>query len=200
MPALAQPPVAPAEPTAQLTVPSGLRQDMSAASLSFVQTDPRGGIGPDIIAWLKQTAQAEKVDNARICIHGDRNDAFHQMIIVQRRGIYCRPHKHLEKAEGHQIIDGQLASIVFDDDGEIVDIARLGHDCLIYRIEVGQYHMVYPLSGWCVYHETKPGPFRPDRDATYPDWAPAADDKAGRRRLLRAVECAIEGLSTDRSK
>ena len=198
MTALAQTQAAAAESTMRLTVPPGLRQDLSAASLSFVLTDASRGIGPDTIAWLKRTADAEGVDSARICIHGDRNDAFHQMIIVQRRGVYCRPHKHLEKAEGHHIIDGRLASIVFDDDGRISDIARLGHDCLIYRIEAGQYHMVYPISDWCIYHETKPGPFRPDRDAIFPGWAPPADDEAGRRRLLRDVERAIQGLSTDR--
>ncbi len=188
MPALARTPAVAAGPAAAPEVPACLRPDPAAASLSFALRDPGGGVGPETIDWLKRTAAAADADSARICLHGDRHDAFHQMIIVQRRGIYCRPHKHLRKAEAHQIIDGELATIVFDDDGGVADIARLGRDHLIYRIEVGNYHMVYPVSEWCVYHETKPGPFLADRDAVYPDWAPPADDTAGRRRLLRAVE------------
>jgi len=170
-----------------MTPPANLRRDRNASSLAFFLSGPSVAFDRAMIDWLKQAAVDEGADSARICLHSGADDPFHQMVIVQRRGIYCRPHKHMAKAESCQIIDGELAFIVFADDGSIDGIARLGGNGIIGRAGSGQFHMVYPLSDWCTYHEAKPGPFLGDKDSVFPEWAPGQDDDEGRARFLDAI-------------
>ena len=48
----------------------------------------------------------------------------------------------------------------------------------IYRVEVGMYHAVLPLSNPTIYHENKPGPFLGDEDSLFPEWAPSGENQA----------------------
>jgi len=174
------------------SLPPNLRRDRAASSLAFFLTDAAVSLNQETVAWLQQTAAAEGADSARICLHNGTADPFHQMVIVQRRGVYCRPHKHLSKAESCQIIAGELAFIVFDDNGRITGISELGRGDVIGRAAIGQYHMVYPRSAWCTYHEAKPGPFLGPEDSLFPDWAPAADDIEARTRFLAGIGEALK--------
>lgn len=172
---------------------AGMRLDRRAASLSYTLLGEAESISHDMVAWLKARVAEEVADSARICLHPTPDDPFHQMVIVQRLGMYCRPHRHDSKAEGCSIIEGELAFITFQENGDVRCCTHLGAGRgIIARASVGIHHMVIPLSPICVYHESKPGPYAATGDSLFPAWAPANDDLEGRYRYMSNL---IERLS-----
>src|SRR5687767_10943614 len=63
---------------------------------------------------------------ARICAHPSAADPLHEMIICLDRGTYIRPHRHAGKSESFHIIDGELDVVLFEDDGAIREVIRMG--------------------------------------------------------------------------
>ena len=71
------------------------------------------GISRKLIEELKKTADLYKDKNVRICLHEGPNSIFQNMIILERKGGYYRPHKHLDKGECFHIIEGRMAVFAF---------------------------------------------------------------------------------------
>jgi glucose-6-phosphate isomerase len=130
-----------------------------------------------LIDELKQAAENYKGKNLRICLHPGPDAVFHSMIILERKGNYYPPHKHLEKGESWHIIEGTMGAFVFDEGGDIIDACRLDADgAFIYRVDVNAYHAVLPLTDYVIYHESKPGPFLGPQESIFPSWAPDPGD------------------------
>ena len=54
-----------------------------------------------------------------------------------------------------------------------------------YRMCKGFYHMPFPRSKWCIYHETYSGPFKKEIDVTYPSWAPDENNNKEVKNFLK---------------
>ena len=144
-----------------------------------------------LIRELQEYVQQNRT-NARICLHLDPTAAHHDMIIAEQSGLNYRPHRHASKGETWHIIDGRLGVAVFDEQGEIIDAAMLSPGGnLIYRLGLGMYHAVMPLSDIAVYHENKPGPFLSEGDSIFPSWSPEENDHQAREDLRRRILTAI---------
>jgi cupin fold WbuC family metalloprotein len=140
-----------------------------------------------LVAELKEHAQREDTD-VRICLHSSPDAAYHDMIVVQRRGLYQRPHRHHNKGETWHVIEGEIGAFVFDDEGTVVDARRLEPDgFFLYRIGDRKFHTVVPISATIVYHESKLGPFVPDADTVAAPWAPLEDDVDAARGYNEAL-------------
>jgi cupin fold WbuC family metalloprotein len=74
-------------------------------------------------------------------------------------------------------MEGKMGIFSFNESGEVIDAVTLGAGD-IYRVEVGMYHAVMPLSNQTIYHENKPGPFLGDKDSLFPGWAPTGEDQS----------------------
>jgi len=157
--------------------PARIWRDPAAKTLSFFCKRRPVRIDAGVIAELIQLGTAEGMRNVRVCLHEAPAAAHHDMIILEHRGRYYRPHRHVDKGECFHIMRGEMGVFAFADDGAVVDAVRLGAG-EIYRVEAGMYHAVMPLSDMVVYHENKPGPFRGEGDSLYPDWAPDGSDPA----------------------
>lgn len=157
-----------------------LREDKSAKSVSFFCLERPVCVDQALLAEMKEISTQRDGRNVRICLHSGPEDDHHDMVVLERSGKYYRPHKHAEKGECFHVIEGRLGLLAFDATGGVIDATALGAG-EIYRIAVGMYHAVMPLSDPVIYHESKPGPFLGEGDSIYPDWAPLAAD-------LRAVE------------
>jgi len=166
---------------------SRFRKDVGARSLSYYSLDPTVGVDARLIDTL--VAEADRAGgNARICLHTAPESNFHEMIILERQGYYFPPHKHTNKAQSCNILRGEAAVFVFDDNGAVKRFSVLGRDGnLIFRIGEERYHLTLPLTPFIVYHEGKPGPFERDGDSIYAEWAPKREDK-------QAVADYISGL------
>ena len=130
-----------------------------------------------LIQELKNRSAHLNGKNMRLCLHESPDSSFHDMVILERRANYYRPHKHLLKEESYHIIEGSQAVVIFNDNGDIEDTCLLEPGgSLIYRVGSNTYHMVMPISDLIIYHEAKQGPFLGSEDSVFPDWAPNGDD------------------------
>lgn len=145
------------------------------------------------IGMLKIMAGRDAAGNARICLHATAQSIFHDMIILETNGgRYYRPHKHSHKEETCHILEGCLDVVLFEDDGRIQHRWRLERGrAFVARIGADTWHTILPVTPYCIYHESKPGPFVPDADALYPAWAPDGEDKEMAERYLRQLREVI---------
>ena len=178
----------------------GVKEDKSAKSVSFFCKSHPVKVDGKIISELKKISVKSNKKNARLCLHFGPDALFHEMIILEHKGKYYRPHKHREKGESYHIIEGKLAVFIFDPEGNIIDAAVLekGHN-FIYRVGINMYHAVMPLSKFVVYHESKPGPFTGGGDSYFAPWAPDGSNLAEVRNyqglLLRSLKNQMSGHS-----
>ena len=139
------------------------------------------------IDFLKEQALGTARERMRICAHKDVSDTLHEMIIVHHKGAYVRPHKHLGKIESCHIIEGEVDLVVYDDDGSVIDVVRMGDyssgKTFYHRMSESRFHTLLIRSEVLVFHEITNGPF--DKSSTaFPAWAPEEGDHEGVRRFM----------------
>ena len=100
------------------------------------------------IEFLKVAALRNKRERIRLCTHRSVDDTVHEMLIVHTSGGYVRPHKHPNKSESFHIIEGELDIVVFDDEGEMIEVVSLGEygsgKNFFWRISDSYYHTHIP--------------------------------------------------------
>jgi cupin fold WbuC family metalloprotein len=97
------------------------------------------------------------------------------MLNVIQPGSYIRPHRHLDppKDESLIVLRGLLVVIIFEQDGEISGVHRLGGDDAIgIDLEAGVIHTFLAEAPDTVVFEVKPGPYLPATDKDFMSWAP----------------------------
>ncbi len=153
-----------------------LREDSGAKSVSFFCIERPVRIDQALLDEMKEVSAQRGGRNVRICLHSAPEDEHHDMIVLERSGNYYPPHKHAAKGECFHVMDGKLGLLAFDEAGQVIDatVLEAGE---VYRIAIGMYHAVMPLSDPVIYHESKPGPFLGAGDSIYPDWAPSGEDR-----------------------
>ncbi|EQA69793.1 WbuC family cupin fold metalloprotein [Leptospira noguchii] len=128
---------------------------------------------------LKKLALLNPRQRVRLCAHKTSNDRLHEMFIIHTKECYVRPHKHLEKAESMAIIEGEVDVVLFNENGTILKVIRMGDmnsgKLFYYRMSTPIYHSLFIRSEFLVFHESTEGPFL--REQTFfPDWAPKEND------------------------
>jgi len=164
------------EPLAAQLLDSQFIEEESASTPSFFATEKVVGISRELIDSLIEIMEIRGTASARLCLHGSELSELHNMIIVQSRAHYCRPHRHESKVETCQVIDGRIAVLIFDDSGEIDQRFVLDSRTRpIVRIGADRWHTVLAISKIAVYHESKIGPFLGKKDSLFAPWAPSAN-------------------------
>jgi cupin fold WbuC family metalloprotein len=132
------------------------------------------------IQWLKNKAGKNERKRIRLCAHRDIQDSVHEMLIIHTCDTYIRPHKHLGKSESFHIVEGMADVILFDDNGNVSYVLRMGKYetgmIFYYRISMPVYHTLLIRSDVLVFHETTSGPFN-RADTIFAAWSPDEDDK-----------------------
>jgi cupin fold WbuC family metalloprotein len=146
------------------------------------------------IAHLKQLAASNERRRMRLCTHQRVEDSIHEMLIVHGRGMYVRPHKHLNRGESFHVLEGKATSIFFDDAGRLRDVLPLGDvasgSCFYYRMDQPVYHTLLIESEQFVFHETTNGPLDPARTVFAP-WSPPAADEAAVESFVRKLRSEV---------
>lgn len=161
----------------------------------FYADEPIVRVGKEEIKFLKYQATITPRRRARLCAHPDTNDRLHEMFIVHTRETYVRPQLHLNKSESLHLIEGSLNVVIFDKEGQIVQVIPMG-DYLsgrpfYYRIPESIYHTVLISSELVVFHETTTGPF--DRaDTVFAPWSPEENDSPGQSAFMARLESAVQ--------
>ena len=130
------------------------------------------------IDFLKSNMHNSKTGRIRICAHKSPGDMMHEMLIMIDGKSYIRPHKHIGKTESFHIIEGAIDVVLFDEEGNMVDVIRLGSQGLgvafFYRLSNPQFHTVLINSNHAMIIETTQGPF--DKEETiFASWSPDED-------------------------
>jgi cupin fold WbuC family metalloprotein len=169
----------------------------------FAASGPIVQLGPEAIDFLKGQARSSPRKRARICAHSNNDDAIHEMVIAISSSSYIRPHRHVGKSESFHVIDGSVDVVMFDDDGAITDVVKLGDlnsgRSFYYRISESRFHMPLARTEMLVVHEVTNGPF--DRNRTIlASFAPSEDEIGRAERYIDEVEAAVSRYSEPREK
>lgn len=128
----------------------------------------------DIIELTQRAADTPQ-GHYRFCLHHDNEALIQEMVIAITNRALFPPHKHpLGKSESIHIISGELATFIFNEDGNVIDIIRLScsiNNAKLQRIEGNTWHLPICLSETVVYHETLVGPYNKSNDVFIPSWA-----------------------------
>jgi len=154
-------------------------------------------VGYRDIEVLKKKAGSNPRKRIRLCAHRDVEDELHEMLIIHKKDIYVRPHKHLNKSESFHIIEGLVDVVVFDDDGSIIEVIKMGDYSsglmFYYRLSDPYYHTLIIRSDFLVFHETANGPFR-RADMVFAPWAPDESDITGQNEFIERLSREVESF------
>lgn len=167
-----------------------LVQDVRAKGLSFFTAQCPAVIGEELYQEMRELNRHSPQRNIRVCLHSGADARHHDMIILQPKHAYIRPHHHPDKSETIHIIEGELGIIRFGAQGDIIGSQRLIRSEIL-RIEDSGFYFLLPLSQATIYHESKPGPWDPTTDSVYPDWAPLEGDEL---QVAQFIQRALETL------
>ena len=145
-----------------------LKEDKKAKTKSFFLTNRNVYFNNELLKYLEDYYKKNFKD-VRICLHEKPTDKQHDMIILQQRKNFYKPHKHLKKGETYHIMKGSMACVLFSNNGKINKICKINKSN-IFRTPINTYHTMLPISKFVIYHESKPGPFLKKNDSIYPKW------------------------------
>ncbi len=155
-------------------------------------------VGAEDVAFLKEKAMGNKRRRMRLCTHQSIEDKVHEMLILHEKDTYVRPHKHLNKSESFHIIEGIGDIILFNEEGCISEIIRMGDYSsaykFYYRISAPYYHTLLIRSEFLIFHETTNGPFKRS-DTIFPSWAPDEEDGVGQKSFMKQMAIEAESFS-----
>lgn len=126
--------------------------------------------------------------------HRGPEDNPHRFLNALVRGTYSAPHRHLNppKAETFVALRGEVAVLLFEDDGRLLARHVLGRGGLYgIDIEPGIWHSVAALSETAVCFEVKPGPYEPSNDKEFAPFAPLEGDASAGAYLERVLSTKL---------
>lgn len=161
----------------------------------FLAKGPIASIGGEEIELLKSALANAPKRRVRINMHPSSDDRLHEMFIALRSDCYIRPHKHPTKSEAFHLVYGAVDIVVFDDDGQIREVVKLGagyaHRPFYYRMSEPFFHTLVIRSDILVIHEITNGPFDPS-GTVFASFAPEDTDHdaatAFRLSLAKRIE------------
>ncbi|MCF7916162.1 MAG: WbuC family cupin fold metalloprotein [Candidatus Omnitrophica bacterium] len=144
-----------------------------------------------IIQSLKDKSIEASDGKARFCLHKELGDSLHEMIIVLRKDVYVRPHKHCFKTETFHLVEGKIKIVIFNDRGKPYRkmlLNRKGKNPnLVCRLEKAIWHMVIPLTNFVVFHEITNGPYQGKEDSIFASWAPEEGNKLKIKKFISKI-------------
>tara|TARA_B100001250_G_C19796740_1_gene789069 strand:- start:746 stop:1261 length:516 start_codon:yes stop_codon:yes gene_type:complete len=152
-----------------------LKEDKKAKSKSFFLNSEKDFFKKKHIIFLQKFYKKFKKD-IRICLHKNSKSRHHDMIILQQKKNFYKPHKHSKKGETYHIIKGSMICVIFKDSGKIEKTCIIKKND-IFRTPLNKYHTMMPLTNYVIYHESKPGPFLKKNDSIFPKWNKKFEDK-----------------------
>jgi cupin fold WbuC family metalloprotein len=149
------------------------------------------------LEFLRQQTLRNPRKRARLCVHRDVSDSLHEMIIVNARDTYVRPHKNTAKPKSFQMLEGMMEVVVFDDAGNVTSATRLGpygsgHSSY-FRLHETRFHTLRTLTSIGIFQETTRGPFVMG-DTVFAAWAPEDKDIAACENFLRRMDADVARL------
>lgn len=148
-------------------------------------------IDDSLLRDLDRKAMQSERGRINYNFHLHDNDAAHRFLNIMHRGTYIQPHRHIAppKPETFLVLQGDLAFIMFNDDGSIADVAGIGENyCYGLDLDPGIWHSLLVLTESASCFEVKPGPYNSaTKDKEFAPWAPA-EGEAEAEAYLQSLE------------
>ncbi|WP_045212440.1 WbuC family cupin fold metalloprotein [Desulfonatronovibrio magnus] len=139
---------------------------------------------------LISKADDNEQKRSRYCVHESIDETVHEMVIVHSKGMYVRPHKHIEKSESMLVLDGLVDYYTFDDHGNVVSVEKMAgyssRHCFYISNRNSAYHSIIILSDWLVFLEITQGPFAKS-DTMFAPWAPDESNHVEIEKFLKKI-------------
>jgi len=147
------------------------------------------------IIFLKSIANNNERKRARFCGHLSTSDDIQEMVIFHRKNTYIRPHKHLMKTESYLLLEGEIDMVLFDDEGNVIEVVELGDyksgKPFFYRLQRQVFRSLI-LKTNAIFLEVKRGPFKMD-NILWAKWAPHHEDSENVRKFCKKLDLILLG-------
>lgn len=150
------------------------------------------------VSWTELSqlvADASKIERKRkVLVLHDEDETINVLYNAIWPESYIMPHKHEDKKEYFQVVDGEFLVITFNDKGGIINAIYL--QLPTFRYEDAYHSTVIPVNTWHtvisitpgIIIEEKTGPYNPETAKTFAPWAPQEGESGCeeyRENLLR---------------
>jgi cupin fold WbuC family metalloprotein len=128
-----------------------------------------------MISDLLASAAAVPRKRMNLNLHAELSDSINRFINAGLVGTYVRPHCHrIGRWELVNVLQGSLDLVIFTSGGQLKDRFTLSAEgTSLAEIPGGVWHTFVFHSPAAVVLEVKPGPYEPQFDKEFADWAPA---------------------------
>lgn len=113
--------------------------------------------------------------------HDSFDDTINRMLNAVEPGSYVQPHKHEnpDKREVFLVLQGRIAVVFFDTNGQVTEVEILDASEGRYGVEIppSVWHSIISLKSGTVVYEIKDGPYSPMDDKNFAEWAPKEGDE-----------------------
>jgi cupin fold WbuC family metalloprotein len=175
----------------ELTNTKQVFKDKTGASVAYFSRQDSSVLHTSVVEDLKRAFEHETGHILRICLHKSPSAVFHNMIILEEKGGYSRPHKHPTKEETFHVIEGRMAIFLFHENGDFDEFVVLEQgENFMMRLGSNRYHSIISLTPQVIYHESKPGPFRRNEDLVFAPWS-AEPHERGTLDFMKRLEKAV---------
>tara|TARA_B100000989_G_scaffold298989_1_gene291711 strand:- start:6200 stop:6733 length:534 start_codon:yes stop_codon:yes gene_type:complete len=135
-----------------------------------------------VLKFLKKLSNKNHED-IRICFHASYNDKLQDMMLLQHKKNFYKPHKHTNGYDTYSIKEGVLGVVIFSNVGKITKHFKLEKNN-IYKTPINKYHVTFPLTTRVIYHEYKSGKFNRITNCKFPKWCPKNTQEIKTFKLL----------------
>ena len=130
----------------------------------------------------------------RICVHRDEQEKHQEMFIVHTKETYVRPHRHMNKAESFEVLEGEVDVVLFDEKGQVTEVVRMSDYAsgkpFYYRIASPVYHSLVVRSEHLLFKESTTGPFVRS-ESEFAPWSPEEKDGAAMKEFTAKLQQKI---------
>lgn len=114
-------------------------------------------VNKKIIKFLKYQSKKNNFANVRICLHKNKKDKLHDMIVLINKKNKVLIHKHVKKDEIYQILEGKIMIEIFQKN-KVKKIILDKRNNIIFRMKMNTFHRISPISNCAIFHEIRLGP------------------------------------------
>tara|TARA_E500000178_G_C17031447_1_gene760799 strand:- start:1663 stop:2109 length:447 start_codon:yes stop_codon:yes gene_type:complete len=107
--------------------------------------------------FLKNYSKKLNNSNLRICMHSNKKDKLHNMVVLINKKDKHLFHKHQKKEEIYHILEGSIKIEIIKKSKKIKIILDNKKN-FIFRMEKNTFHRISPLSKIAIFHELRIGP------------------------------------------
>lgn len=151
-------------------------------------------VTPEMVAGLLARAASAPRKRMNLNLHAEPEDPINRFLNAGLEGTYIRPHRHRTgKWELLNVLQGRLDVVIFTAEGKVMSRVSLGlKGQNLIEICGGEWHGIVFQAPAAVVLEVKPGPYEPELDKEFAEWAPMDGDPAA-GLFLNWLESAAPG-------